>query len=101
MTFLRKILLLVVLLAMLSVGVLFAVQNEVLVPLDLLVYRFEAHSLALWLLLAFALGGIFGLLASSLILLRQRTSLGSTRRQLNQARAEVDRLRTAGLQSGE
>ncbi len=101
MNLLRKILLLAVLLIVLAVGVLFAVQNEVLVPLDLLVYRFEAHSLALWLLLAFALGGVLGLLASSLILVRQRASLGSTRRQLEKTRSEVDRLRTAGLKDGE
>lgn len=101
MNFLRKILLLAVLLVVLAVGVLFAVQNEVLVPLDVLVYRFEAHSLALWLLLAFALGGVLGLLASSAVLFRQRASLGATRRQLARARSEVDRLRTAGLKDGE
>ncbi len=100
MNFLRKILLVVVLLAMLALGVLFAVQNEVLVPLDLLVYRFEEHSLALWLLLAFALGGLFGLLASSLVLFRQRTSLGALRRKLNRSQTEVERLRTAGLKDG-
>ncbi len=101
MKLLRKLLYAALVLAMVAVGVLFAVQNETLVPLDLLVYRFDPHSLALWILLAFALGGVLGLVMSSAIMLRQRASLGAARRQLARAQAEADKLRGASLQSGE
>ena len=101
MKLLRKLLFVAVALAMVALGVLFAVQNETLVPLDLLVYRFDPHSLALWILLAFALGGVLGLLMSSAIMLRQRASLGAVRRQLTRARAEADKLRGASPQDGE
>ncbi|MEH6635222.1 MAG: LapA family protein [Halioglobus sp.] len=95
MKFLRNILTVLLVLATIAVGVLFALQNKMPVPLDLLVYTFEPQSLALWILAAFAVGGILGLLISSAILVRLRASLASTRRQLAKARTEADLLRNA------
>lgn len=101
MKLLRNLLSIAFVLAMVAVGVLFALQNKTPVPLDMLVYTFEPKSLALWVLVAFALGGILGMLLSSFILVRQRASLGGANRKLAKARAEVDKLRTAGLTNGE
>ena len=44
---------------------------------------------------------LLGMLLSSGILLRQRASLSKANRQLVRTRAEVDKLRTAGLKDGE
>ena len=93
MKFLRKLLTVLVVLATLGIGMLFALQNKTPVPLDLLVYSFEPRSLALWVLSAFAIGGILGMLACSALLVRQRASLGSARRQLAKSRAELGRAR--------
>ncbi len=97
----RNLLTLALVFATAAVGVLFALQNKAPVPLDLLVYTLEPKSLALWVLGAFALGGILGMVMSSVLVLRQRASHGSANRQLARARAEVDKLRTAGLTDGE
>ena len=86
---LRTLLYILVLLAGLAVGVLFALQNTQAVPLDLLVYTFAPRSLALWILGAFAVGGISGLLVSSFYILRSRAALGSSRRQLARTRTEL------------
>ena len=101
MKLLRTLLTLVIVLATLAVGVLFALQNKAPVPLDLLVYTFDPKSLALWILLALALGGLIGMLISSAIVLRLRATLHSANRKLSKARAELDSLRTAGLKDGE
>jgi putative membrane protein len=101
MKLLRNLITVLLVLATASVGVLFALQNETPVPLDVLVYTFEPRSLALWVLSAFAVGGVLGLVLSSGILLRQRASLARSNRQLTKTRAEVDKLRTAGLKDGE
>ncbi|NND66698.1 MAG: LapA family protein [Halioglobus sp.] len=93
MKFLRKLIAILVVLAMLGVGILFALQNKAPVPLDLLVYTFEPRSMALWVLLAFALGGILGMAASSLIIVRTRATLNARNRQLDRARDEVGKLR--------
>lgn len=95
MKFMRKIITVLIVLATLAVGMLFALQNKTPVPLDLLVYTLEPRSVALWVLLAFAVGGLLGMLACSAIVLRQRASLGSARRRLDKSRAEVGRLRDA------
>jgi putative membrane protein len=101
MKFLRKLLTVVVLLAALAVGMLFALQNKTEVPLDLLVYTFEPRSLALWVLSAFAIGGIFGMLACSVILLRQRASLGAANRRLARSRSEVGKLQEAATEASD
>lgn len=101
MKLLRNLIYIAVVLAMAAVGVLFALQNEVLVPLDVLVYTFAPRSLALWLLISLALGGLLGLLMSSMLMLRNRAALASANRQLAKSKAELDKLRTAGLKDGE
>jgi putative membrane protein len=98
---LRKILTAVILIAAVALGVLFALQNKEAVPLDLLFFSFAPRSLALWLLVAFALGGLAGLLVSSFYLLRSRAALGTSRRQLARAQAELQQLRAAATPSAE
>lgn len=89
MKFLRFLFVLVVLLGMAWVGMMFATQNDTAVPLDMLVYTFAPKTLALWVLCAFALGGVLGMLASSLILLKMRVALGSAKRQLEKTRSQL------------
>jgi putative membrane protein len=101
MKLLRNLLTIALVMGAVAIGVLFALQNEAPVALDVLVYTFQPKSLALWMLSAFAIGGLVGMLLSSFILVRQRAALGSANRQLTRARAEVDKLRTAGLKDGE
>jgi len=93
MKFLRNFFTVVIVLATVAVGILFALQNKMPVPLDLLVYTFEPRSLALWVLAAFAVGGVLGMLISSVILVRMQASLATVKRQLAKARAEADKLR--------
>jgi len=98
---LRRILTILVLIAAIFAGVLFALQNKQAVPLDVLVYTFTPRSLALWVLAAFALGGAAGIVVSSAILLRGRASLANCRRQLARAREELGKLRSTPAQTGD
>jgi putative membrane protein len=68
--------------AVLLLGVSFGIQNTATVPLDLLVISLPEHSIALWVLLAFAAGGIIGMLTSMGLVLRLRTALLRVNRQL-------------------
>lgn len=97
MSFLRGIAGIVVVFTMAGVGALFALQNEALVPLDILVHEFAPRSLALWVLLAFALGGVTGLFMASVVALRLRARMRLLNRQLLKAQAEADRLRNSGI----
>lgn len=95
MKFLRFLLVLAVLAGMAFVGALFAAQNDTPVPLDLLFYTAKPQTLALWVLLALAIGGVLGMLFSSALMLRTRASSASAKRQLDKAQSEVKRLREA------
>ncbi len=92
MKLLRNILTLLLILAMIGIGILFSLQNKVAVPLDLLVYTFEPKSLSLWILAAFGLGGVLGMLISSALMVRLRASLASSKRQLDKTRKELAKL---------
>ena len=94
MKLLRTLLTVLIVLATLVAGVLFALQNTTPVPLDLLFYTFGPQSSALWILVAFALGGLLGMVVSAVILLRTRASLASCRRQLDRTLAELSKLRS-------
>jgi putative membrane protein len=93
---LRTLFYILILLAGLALGVLFALQNTQTVPLDLLVYTFAPRSVALWVLSAFAVGGLAGLLVSSVYMLRSRAALGSSRRQLARTRTELEQEKGRG-----
>ena len=93
MKLLRNLLYILFILAMAAVGGFFAMQNGTPVPLDLLVITLEPRSIALWILLAFALGGVLGMVASSFIIMRTRATLNARNRQLDRARDEVSKLR--------
>lgn len=92
---LRTILTSVILIAAVALGIFFALLNKDPVPLNLIIFSFGPRSLALWLLLAFAFGGLAGVLVSSFYLLRSRAALGSARRQLARTQSELERARTA------
>jgi putative membrane protein len=93
MELLQKLLGILVILAMLILGVLFAIQNTQEVPLDLLIILLPERSIALWILLAFAAGAIVGMLASAGMLLRLRKELFISRGQIQRKNKEVEKLR--------
>ena len=82
MRLIGSILVIVLLLAVLGLGLLFTLENDVLVPLNVLVAELPEQRLSTWIILAFFLGGISGLLASSFAILRLQASRLSLRRQL-------------------
>jgi len=101
MKLLRKLLTVLMVLVTLMASVLFALQNKTPVPLDLLVYTFGPQSIALWILVAFALGGLLGMIASAGIVMRTHATLGSCRRQLDRTLTELSSLRGESKVVGE
>ena len=62
-------------------GVLFCLANTASVQLDLVIFRLPAAPLSVWVLGAFIVGGVLGLLASSVALWRMRMSAAALRRR--------------------
>jgi putative membrane protein len=78
-----------------ALGGMFTVQNTEKVPLDLLVVQLPPQALAIWILLALAVGVLLGLLSSALLLMGRGAEVRRLRKQ-------NDRLVTAaGSQSSD
>jgi|SRR5690606_23946337 len=93
MRWVRRVLIVLLLLLVLVFGLLFALQNAQAVPLDLLALQLRERPLAVWLLAAFAVGGIAGLLAGSGALLRLQANRYRLRRRLEQCERELAELK--------
>jgi lipopolysaccharide assembly protein A len=97
MRWLRRLLITIILLLVLVFGLLFSLQNAATVPLDLLVAQLTARPLAVWLLIFFALGGLAGLVASSVALIRLQASRFRLRRRLESCERELSELKSVPL----
>ncbi|HSH47285.1 MAG TPA: LapA family protein [Halomonas sp.] len=93
MRWLKGLILALILLSVLLVGILFAVNNQQALPLNLIWLELPPASLSFWLLAALAAGVILGMLAMSGVYLRLRTLLTRAQRHNQQQRKELDKLR--------
>lgn len=97
MRWIRRILVVVLLLLVLIFGLLFSLQNHQSVPLDLLVLQLQARPIAVWLLATFAIGGLVGLLVGSIALLRVQASRYRLRRRLESCEKELSELKSTSI----
>lgn len=97
MGFLKSLLVVVLMLAMLAFGILFSIENDMAVQLNILVMKLPAQSLSVWVMAAFALGAFFGMLVASLSSLRARTQKHMTERKLDRTQKELETLRAPAL----
>lgn len=97
MRWLKGLIMATILLAVLLVGILFAVNNQQALPLNLIWIELPPASLSVWLLAALTLGVLLGMLAMSGVYLRLRTLLTRAQRHNQQQRKELDRLRVQEL----
>ncbi len=97
MRWIWRLLVILLLLGVLVLGLLFAIQNTTEVPVDLLVLQTVPRPLATWLIVAFVLGGVFGLLAGSAALLRLQARQMQLRRQLGNCEKELAQLKAPAV----
>lgn len=95
MRWIKRVIAVIALLLVLAVGVLFSVQNGATVSLDLLFIQLPPLRLATLLMLAFAAGGLAGLGAASIALLRLQTLRRGMQRRLQRCERELGELRAA------
>ncbi|MFT5579001.1 MAG: putative membrane protein [Paraglaciecola psychrophila] len=95
--FLKRLFSVLLLLLVFAYGLFFAVQNTATAPLDVLFTQLDEQRIALWILLAFAFGGVLGMLLSTFIVVRLRGEALLARRQLKLRDRELDTLRSTEL----
>lgn len=94
MRWIKGLILAIILLVVLLIGILFAVNNQQTIGLNLIWFELPPVSLSVWLLAALATGVIMGMLAMLGVYTRLKANLARTRRQTKQQQKELDRLRT-------
>lgn len=97
MRWLKGLILAIILLAVLLVGILFAVNNREALPLNLIWIELPPASLSVWLLASLTAGVLLGMLAMSGVYLRLRALLTRAQRHNQQQRKELDKLRVQEL----
>ena len=97
MRWIKGLILAVILLVVMLVGILFAVNNQQAIALNLIWAELPAVSLTVWLLATLAVGVIVGMLAMLGVYVRLKARLARSERHNKQQRKELDRLRTQGL----
>ncbi len=93
MRWIWRLLVVMLLLGVLVIGLLFSIQNATEVSVDLLVLQTMPRPLATWLIIAFVIGGVSGLLAGSAALLRLQARQVQLRRQLGNCEKELAQLK--------
>lgn len=89
MRFLKKLLFLLLIVAVVAFGVLFSVENDQKVPLNLLFIELPEQFLSLWLFSAFALGGVLGLVINLMGVFKIKRKEISLKRQLAKANKQA------------
>ena len=97
MSWLKTLIAAVIGLFILVIGILFTVHNTEPVAIDLVFIQLPEMTLSLWLIIASLLGGVSGVLISSMTILGLRTRLRAAQRKATASRQEVEKLRTTAL----
>lgn len=94
MRWLKRLVVVLILALVLAAGLLFSLQNGATAQVDLLVYQTTARPIAVWLLVAFAIGGVIGMVVGSVALVKMQASRMRLRRQLEHCEKELAQLKT-------
>lgn len=97
MRWLKMLLVLVLCLVFLFCGWTFATLNTELVAINLFFFTLPEASLSLWLMASFVVGGIAGVVVSSVFVMLLKLKLQAAKRKMSAADKELDQLRTAAL----
>lgn len=96
---LKRALLIIVLALFLFLGIFFAIRNDQSVTLDLVLWHGPELSIALYMIIAFAVGVVLTLLASSALLFQLERRVRRQTKQLSRQQSELEELRKATLSS--
>jgi uncharacterized membrane protein YciS (DUF1049 family) len=97
---LQKIFLILLVLFLVLVALVFSLNNQMAVSLNFLIFETQPHGVAVWIIMAFVIGALIGVLIAMLATVRSSVSrrnlekrLARTEQALEKSRAQTDRTR--------
>ncbi|GGC78841.1 LapA family protein [Marinobacter halophilus] len=95
---LQKILIIVLVLALILLALVFSLNNQMAVSLNFLLFETQPHGVAVWIIMSFVIGALFGVLIALLATFRTSVSrrhlkkkLERTEQALEKTKAQNDR----------
>lgn len=93
MRWIKRVLVVLVVLAVFMWGLLFTTENTAQAPLSLVFITLPETSISIWVVGGFVSGGLLGLLICLMLVARQKATLLNVKRQLRQSEQELSKLR--------
>jgi len=97
MKWLKAALLMIVCIGVFVWAILFAIQNDQVVSLDLILLKLPSANIAIWIASSFGLGALIGVIVSALGIAKLKASKMRLQRQVKNRDLELDKLRTLPL----
>lgn len=93
MTGLRKILITVLVLVLILLALVFSLNNQMAVSLNFLLFETPPHGVAVWIIMAFVLGALVGVLIATFATVRTSVSRRSLQKRLDRAEQALEKAR--------
>jgi len=90
---LQKILIVLLVLVLVLVALVFSLNNQTAVSLNLLLFETQPHGVALWIVMAFVIGALFGILMTFVATFRSAVSRRALRKRLDRAERALEKSR--------
>ncbi|MGO1462724.1 MAG: LapA family protein [Marinobacter sp.] len=96
---LQKILLILLVLVLVLLALVFSLNNQMAVALNFLVFETEPHGVAVWLMMAFVIGALVGILMTALATFRTSVSRRTLQKRLDRAEQALEKSRAQNDQA--
>ncbi|MBZ2169956.1 MULTISPECIES: LapA family protein [Marinobacter] len=88
---LRKILIILLVLALVLLALVFSLNNQMAVSLNFLLFETAPHGVAVWIIMSFVIGALVGVLLTSLATLGTSVSRRSLKKKLTRAEQALEK----------
>ncbi len=89
----QKILIILLVLALILLALVFSLNNQMAVSLNFLLFETQPHGVAVWIIMAFVIGALFGVLMTMLATVRTSVSRRTLKKRLDRAEQALEKSR--------
>jgi uncharacterized membrane protein YciS (DUF1049 family) len=90
---LQKIVIVLLVLVLALLALVFSLNNQMAVPLNFLIFETRPYGVAMWIILAFVLGALVGVLMATLATLKAKVSRRSLQKKLERTEQALEKER--------
>ncbi|MDY6814926.1 MAG: LapA family protein [Pseudomonadota bacterium] len=90
---LQKILIILLVLVLILLALVFSLNNQMAVSLNFLLFETRPHGVAVWIIMAFVIGALFGVLMTLLATVRTSVSRRTLKKRLDRAEQALEKSR--------